>query len=149
VGTTLFHGVTFGVPHGWVDNSVLRFTSPADQSDPIVSQGFTQNVVVTSHEVPSSVPMLNLFEAPNRAARGQTIAFEVLDGGECRYLGQPAVFQDVTFSDPRVKTVLCQRQVAVKAENGLTVILTMTSDRKRFREATSAFPVEQLAPKKR
>ncbi len=137
------------MPEGWVDDSVLRFSSPSDEGDPLVSQAFTQNVVVTSHAVPESVPMAKVFEAPNRAAKSQTNDFEVLGGGECQYLGQPAVFQDVTFSDPRVSTVLCQRQLALKADNGLVVILTMTSDKKRFKKVAAAFPVEAQASKKR
>ncbi len=149
MATASLHGITVGVPEGWVDDSVLRFMSPADESDPVVSNGFTQNVVVTSHAVPDSVPMAKVFEAPNRAAKSQTTDFEVLGGGECQYLGQSAVYQDVTFSDPRVNTVLCQRQLALKAENGLVVILTMTSDKKRFKKASAAFPVEAQTSKKR
>jgi hypothetical protein len=149
VATASLHGVTVGVPDGWVDDSVLRYMSPSDESDPVVSHSFTQNVVVTSHAVPDSVPMAKVFEAPNRAAKSTTNDFEVLAGGECLYLGQPAVFQDVSFSDPRVNTVLCQRQLALKAENGLVVILTMTSDKKRFKKAAAEFPVEAAAPKKR
>ena len=147
--TATLHGVTVGVPEGWVDDSVLRFMSPVDESDPVVSNGFTQNVVVTSHAVPDSVPMAKVFDAPNRAAKSQTNDFEVLAGDECLYLGQPAVYQDVSFSDPRVSTVLCQRQLALKAENGLVVILTMTSDKKRFKKAVTAFPVEAQTSKKR
>lgn len=147
--TASLHGVTVGVPQDWVDDSILRFSSPAEESnDPVVSQGFTQNVVVTSHAVPESVPMPKVFEAPNRSVKEKTDDFEVLAGGECQYLGQSAVFQDVTFSDPRVNVVLCQRQVALRAKNGLVVILTFTSDKKRFKKAVASFPVEQKAAKK-
>lgn len=148
MATASLHGVTVGVPEGWVDNSILRFISPVDESDPVLSQGFTQNVVVTSHAVPDSVPMAKVFGAPNRAAKEQTSDFEVLASGDCEYLGQAAVYQDVTFSDPRVNTVLCQRQVALRSENGLVVIITLTSDKKRFKKALASFPVETKATKK-
>lgn len=144
MSTASLHGVTVGVPEGWVDNSILRFISPSDESDPVLSQGFTQNVVVSSHAVPDSVPMGRIFDAPNRAAKEQTSDFEVLASGDCQYLGQPAVYQDVTFSDPRVSTVLCQRQVALRSETGLVVILTLTSDKKRFKKALAEVPVEPV-----
>lgn len=144
MSTASLHGVKVGVPEGWVDNSILRFMSPADESDPVLSQGFTQNVVISSHAVPDSVPMGRIFDAPNRAAKEQTSDFEVLASGECQYLGQAAVYQDVTFSDPRVNTVLCQRQVALRSPTGLVVILTLTSDKKRFKKALAEVPVEAV-----
>jgi hypothetical protein len=148
VPTTSVRGVKVELPDDWVDNSILRFIAPVDTSDPLVTQGFTQNVVVTTHAVPPTVPFAEVFVAPNRSAKEKTQDFEVLGGSECQYLGQAAVYQDVSFSDPRVNTILCQRQVALRADDGQMVFLTMTSDKKRFKKAAAAFPVEVSAKKK-
>ncbi len=135
-------GVALQLPDGWEDNSILRFTAPLDASDPLVSSGLSTNMVVTAHAVPKSIPLTQVFDAPNRAHQSQSSGFTVVQFGPCLYLNQPAMYQDVTFSDKRVQSLIAQRQVAVRSSDGRVVIVTLTADKKQFAKAVAELPID-------
>jgi hypothetical protein len=140
------HGVQFGVPKGWGDDSIHRFTAPGEESDPLFGgQSLVQNAVITRHDVPADIPLAHVFDAPNRASQSETPTFLVEATGLCRYLDQDAVFQDITFAAEHVQIMVCQRQIAVRRPDGVVVIMTMTCDSKSFARLKADFPV---VPKK-
>jgi len=141
------HGVQFDVPKGWGDDSIHRFSAPGEETaDPLVGgPTLVQNAVITRHDVPPDIPLQHVFDAPNQAAQAETPTFEVQTTGLCRYLGQDAAWQDITFHAEHVQIMVCQRQIALRRPDGPVVIMTMTCDSKRFERLKADFPV---VPKK-
>lgn len=141
------HGVKFGLPKGWDDDSVFRFSAPQGQAaDPLVGgPTLVQNAVVTRHEVPAELPLEQIFDAPNQATQAETPTFRVDAHGLCRYLEQEAAWQDVSFAAEHVQLMVCQRQIALRRPDGVVVIMTITGDSKRFEKLKADFPV---VPKK-
>jgi hypothetical protein len=141
------HGVQFGVPKGWGDDSIHRFMAPGEASaDPMVGgPTLVQNAVITRHDVPPNIPLERVFDAPNQASQSETPTFLVEATGLCSYLGQDAAYQDLTFAAEHVQILVCQRQIAVRRPDGVVVIMTMTCDSKRFARLKTDFPV---VPKK-
>lgn len=141
------HGVKFGLPSGWGDDSIHRFSAPVEaSSDPLIGgPTLVQNAVVTRHDVPAEVPLAHVFDAPNQATQAETPTFHVDASGLCRYLEQDAVFQDVSFAAEHVQLMVCQRQIALRRPDGAVVIMTLTADSKRFEKLKADFPV---VPKK-
>ena len=141
------HGVQFGVPKGWGDDSVFRFSAPGEESaDPLVGGPvLVQNAVITRHDVPPNIPLERVFDAPNQASQSETPTFGVEAAGLCSYLGQDAAYQDITFAAEHVQIMVCQRQIALRRPDGAVVIMTMTCDSKYFERLKADFPV---VPKK-
>jgi len=141
---TQLHGVLVSVPDGWQDQSVHRFSAPDEASgDPVVGQTFRSNMIVSRHRIPASVPLESVFDSSNEASRKQMADFRVVAAGLGRYLGQEASWQDTAFSDPRVKSLLRQRHIAMRAFPSEVVIITITAEQKRFEAATGQVQVEQ------
>jgi len=136
------HGVQFGVPKGWGDDSIHRFSAPVEPTvDVVGGPALRLNAVVTRHDVPLALGLERVFDAPNRAAQAETPTFKVNATALCRYLEQDAVYQDITFAAEHVKILVCQRQIALRRPDGVVVIMTITGDSKTFERLKADFPV--------
>jgi hypothetical protein len=140
--TISVHGVRFGLPKGWGDDSIHRFSAPTEETNDLVGgPTLVQNAVVTRHDVPDDVPLRHIFDAPNRATQAETPTFQVDATGLCKYLDQDAVWQDISFAAEHVQVMVCQRQIALRRRDGAVVIMTVTGDSKRFERLKADFPV--------
>lgn len=131
------HGIRVTIPPDWVDGSIYRFAVPAQAATDIVAEELTSNLIATQHEVPKSVGLEQIFEAPNAAALKRGKEFTVQRSGAVTYLRQSAFWQDVRFFEPGLQRPVFQRQLAFRTGDTSVVILTLTASTERLRESVS------------